>query len=379
MYARMLEFSDNHSFFLFGPRGTGKTTWLKQNYPKALSFDMLNARIASDFLADPTRLEAQIPKNFNDFIIIDEVQRVPELLNEVHRLIEKYKYKFILTGSSARKIRRGGYNLLAGRAIPHYFHPLTSIELGNDFNLNKYLQYGGLPSISSFSDPKDYLYGYINTYLEEEVKAEGLTRNLSAFARFMEIASFSQGSLVNISEIAREVMVKRKVVENYFSILEDLLIGYRIQVFSKKAKRRLVKQSKFYYFDVGVFNILRQKNPYDRYEEIEGIALETFFFQELLALNDYLKLRYKIYYFRTSDGSEVDFIAYGEKGFHAFEIKHSKDIFPRHLKGLRAFAKDYPEAKLHIFYLGSHKMYFDNIIAYPFEEGLKNLSSILSG
>ncbi|GAI60164.1 unnamed protein product, partial [marine sediment metagenome] len=218
MYSRIIKYPDNKSFFLFGPRGTGKTTWVKQVFPNAVYLDLLESRLFNDLLADPQRLENFIPDNFKDWIIIDEVQKIPELLNEVHRLIEKNKYKFILTGSSARKLRRKGPNLLAGRALNYSMHPLTAIELGKDFNLNHSLMFGNLPSVYVESNPGDYLESYIKTYLQEEIQQEGLTRNLGVFSRFLETASFSQGSVLNISQVSRECAVERKTVENYFTI-----------------------------------------------------------------------------------------------------------------------------------------------------------------
>jgi predicted AAA+ superfamily ATPase len=289
MYSRLIEPPSNKSFFLLGPRGTGKTTWVQSHFKKALYLDLLEAGLFIDLLANPQRLENLIPKHFNDWIIIDEVQRVPEILNEVHRLIEKYKYKFVLTGSSARKIRRKGVNLLAGRALGYALYPLTAAELGGAFQLDHSLTYGHLPSAYLEPDPKAYLESYVKTYLEAEVQQEGLTRNLSAFSRFLEAASFSQGSVLNISSVARECGVERKGVESYFTILEDLLIAYRIPVFAKRAKRRLTLHDKFYFFDVGLYRTLRPSGPLDRPEEVEGHAIEALFLQELKETIYYLK------------------------------------------------------------------------------------------
>ncbi|MEM3490262.1 MAG: AAA family ATPase, partial [Nitrososphaerota archaeon] len=230
MYSRIINPPQNKSFFLFGPRGTGKTTWVKKTFPDSLYLDLLEAELFNDLLANPQRLEKYIPVNFNNFIIIDEIQRIPELLYEVHRLIENRRLKFILTGSNGRKLKRKGPNLLAGRALIYYLYPLTVIELGKDFSLNKSLLNGHLPSVFSEENPKKYLESYVKAYLEEEIKEEGLVRNLSFFSRFLEAASFSQGQVLNVSEVAREAGVERKVVSNYFSILEDLLIGVFIPV-----------------------------------------------------------------------------------------------------------------------------------------------------
>jgi predicted AAA+ superfamily ATPase len=379
MYTRLIKSPDNKSFFLFGPRGTGKTTWVKSQFPKAIYLDLLEAELFNELLSNPGRLENLIPNNFNDWIIIDEIQRVPDLLHEVHREIEKYRYKFILTGSSARKLKRKGPDLLGGRALTYYMHPLTSKELADDFNLQKSLQYGHLPSVFAEPDPKKYLESYLQTYLKEEIQQEGLTRNLSAFARFLETASFSQGSVLNVSEIAREAAIERKVVENYFSILEDLLIGYRIPVFTKRSKRRLVAHTKFYFFDVGVYRAIRPMGPLDQPEMAEGISFETLFFQELLAVNDYFHLRNRLYYYRTAIGAEVDFVAYGEKGIFAFEVKRTKKVSRSAVTGLKIFLKDYPNARCYFIYGGSREEKEGSISIIPMEKMLKKLPEILGG
>lgn len=377
MYSRLLIPKANKSMFLFGPRGTGKTTWVKTTFPQALYLDLLESEIFNDLLANPQRLETFIPKDFRGYIILDEIQRVPELLNEVHRLIERSHFKFVLTGSSPRKLRRGGYNLLAGRALTYNFHPLTALEMGKDFNFERALTYGQMPSIVPEENPKKYLESYLKTYLETEIMQEGLTRNLSAFARFLETASFSQGSVVNTSEVAREAAIERKVVENYFMILEDLLIGYRLPVFTKKAKRRLIKHQKFYFFDTGIYRTLRPAGPLDNPGEIEGIAFESLFFQNILAVNDGLDLGYKLYFYKTAAGYEVDFIVYGERGLLAFEIKRSRKIAKEMFRGLRIFQKEYPMARCYLIYGGDRKMRDGNVGIWPLEEALKNLDKLL--
>jgi len=377
MYSRIIKYPDNKSFFLFGPRGTGKTTWVKQTFPNAVYIDLLESRLFNDLLADPQRLENFIPNSFKDWIIIDEVQKIPELLNDVHRLIEKYKYKFILTGSSARKLRRRGPNLLAGRALNYSMHPLISVELGKDFDLNHSLMFGHLPSVYVESNPGDYLESYIKTYLQEEIKQEGLTRNLGVFSRFLEAASFSQGSILNISEVARECAVERKTVENYFTILDDLLLAYRVPIFTKRAKRRLVAHPKFYFFDVGVYRTLRPMGPLDLPEEVDGISYESLLFQELVAINDYLGLGYKIYYWRTSNNVEVDFVLYGVRGLKVFEVKRRGKITKSELRGLKAFLKDYPAAKAYCIYGGERQMSEGNINILPLEYAIKSLDVIL--
>ena len=253
MYTRLLTPPKKKSFFLFGPRGTGKTTWLKAQFPRALYFDLLDAEVYNDLLARPHRLAQMIPEGWQEGVVLDEVQRVPALLHEVHRLIESRRLTFVLTGSSARKLRRAEVNLLAGRALTSFMYPFTVQELGKDFTLPHALRFGHLPSTFQEHDPSRYLESYVTTYLREEVQQEGLTRNLGAFSRFLEVASFSQAQLLSISAVARECAVHRKVAENYFSILEDLLIAVRLPVFAKKAKRRLIAHAKFFFFDAGVY------------------------------------------------------------------------------------------------------------------------------
>lgn len=378
MYSRLIKPPRNKSFFLFGPRGTGKTTWVRTAFPDALYIDLLEAELFNDLLANPGRLGNLIAKGFKDWIIIDEIQRIPELLNEVHRLIEKYKYKFILTGSSARKLKKSGPNLLAGRALRYHLYPLTSVELGRDFNLNHSLAYGHLPCAYTEKDPKGYLESYVKTYLQEEVQQEGLTRNLGAFSRFMETASFSQASVLNISEVARECSIERKVVENYFTILEDLLIAERVPVFTKRAKRRMTAHPKFYFFDVGVFRTIRPMGPLDTPEEAQGAAVETLFFQELSAINDYFGLGYKIFYWQTANGLEVDFVLYGNKGIRAFEIKRTAKPTVSKLGGLKAFLKNYPQALAYFIYGGERRLREGDIEIIPVTEALKKLPEILS-
>ena len=227
IYRRLLDIptESKHSVFLFGPRGTGKTLWLQKNFPNAVYYDLLDDNTYTRLLAWPKRIAEDLPFGFKQWIIIDEVQKAPKLLDEVHRLIEHQHLKFILTGSSARKLRKSGINLLAGRAVTYHMHPLTTIELDKDFNLSTALHYGLLPSIYSHENPAHYLSSYVATYLREEVLQEGLTRSVSLFTRFLETASFSQGEQINFTEIAREIGHNRHTVANFFDILEDLLIA----------------------------------------------------------------------------------------------------------------------------------------------------------
>jgi len=377
MYPRLLDPPPRQSFFLFGPRGVGKTAWLHQQLPAALFFDMLDHQVYTQLLAAPERLGERIPQGHKEWVVVDEIQRVPELLNEVHRLIESRKLRFALTGSSARKLRGRGVNLLAGRAVTRYMHPFTALELGKDFDLKRALQFGCLPLASTSDNPQDYLNSYAATYLREEVQQEGFTRNIGAFSRFLEVASFSQGSVLNMAAVARESAVSAKVAEDYFSILEDLLIAVRLPVFSKRAKRRLVAHPRFYYFDAGVFQTIRPRGPLDAPEQIHGPALETLFLQQARALNDYKELGYRLHYWRTASGDEVDFVLYGNRGLRAFEVKMAENVRPDDLRSLLRFRADFPEAKTHFLYLGKRRWHDRGIEVLPFFDCVSKLDQWL--
>ena len=366
------------SFFLFGPRGTGKTTWLKHRLPEALFVNLLQSEFYNRLTSNPGYLRQLVPPGHTGWTIIDEVQRIPALLNEVHDLIETRGLGFVLTGSSARTLRRKGVNLLAGRALTYRMHPLTVVEQGDAFNLRDSLQLGHLPARFSESDPGKYLKDYVQTYLREEVMQEGLTRNIGHFSHFLEVVSFSQGATVNISAAAREAQINRPVAENYFSILEDLLIAVRLPVFSRKAKRKLITQTKFYFFDVGVYRSIRPVGPLDSNAEIDGPALETLVLQELRAVNDYHGLDYQIHFWRTRSGLEVDFVLYGPNGLLAIEMKRSTRIQSRDTRSLREFRKDYPPAQCFVFYGGPNPLYMDGVTVLPIEHALRDLRRILT-
>ena len=376
MYPRLLK-PPRQSFFLFGPRGVGKTTWLHRQFPHALFFDLLDYQVYTELLAAPQRLGERIPRGHKDWVVVDEVQRVPELLDEVHRLIESRRLRFVLTGSSARKLRRRGVNLLAGRALTRHMHPLTALELGKDFDLQRALRYGGLPLACTSKSPKDYLKSYAATYLREEVQQEGFARNIGAFGRFLEAASFSQGGLLNMAAVARECAVSAKVVEDYFSILEDLLIALRVPVFARRAKRRLVAHPKFYYFDAGVFQAIRPRGPLDAPEQIHGAALETLFLQHVRAINDYRDLGYRLHYWRTRTGDEVDVVLYGERGLRAFEVKMAHNVRPDDLRALLRFRADFQGAKAHLLYLGHRRWHERGIEIVPFLDCVAKLDQWL--
>ena len=377
MFTRLLNAPEGKSFFLFGPRGTGKTSWVRQALPEAVYLDLLESDLYIELLSSPQRIETRIPPGHRGWVVLDEVQRIPDVLNEVHRLIEKKRLRFALTGSSGRKLRRKGVNLLAGRALTLRMHPLTIPELGTAFDLRRSLRFGHLPGACVEKDPSAFLRSYVHTYLKEEVQQEGLTRNLGAFSRFLEAASFSQASALSISTVARDCGVDRKVVEDYFTILEDLLLAVRIPVFTKRAKRRMTAHPKFFFFDVGVYRALRPRGPLDIPEEIEGAALETLVFQEASALNSYFNLGYEGYYWKTSNGLEVDLVFYGERGLIAVEVKRSQRIHGSDLRPLAAFLDDYPMATAFLAYGGTRSYHEGKIRVVPLETLLRELPGIL--
>lgn len=376
MYTRIFTPPKRQSYFLFGPRGTGKSSWVKAAYPKADYIDLLDDETYRRLLARPGSLGdffSSQPKT----VILDEVQKVPAVLDEVHRLIELRKIQFVLTGSSARKLKRQGTNLLAGRALTHSLYPLTARELGEDFNLKKALSFGTLPMAVTSENPKRYLNSYVKTYLKEEIEQEGLTRQIGSFARFLETASFSQASLLSVSQIATDSQVSRKVVEDYFSILRDLLLSYELPVFSRKAKRELMTKRKFYFFDVGLYRTLRPKGPLDHESELNGAAFETLCLQELLALNHYLDAGYEFYHWRTRRHEEVDLVLYGENGFKAIEFKSSSRLRESDFKNLELFGEDYPQAKRFVVYGGAESRSHKGIKIIPASEFFADASLIL--
>ena len=379
MYPRSLAVPSNsrQSFFLFGPRGTGKTTWLKQRFPDALYLDLLDHALYLELLARPQRLQDLIPPGYDGWVVVDEVQRTPLLLNEVHRLIESDGLRFILTGSSARSLRRRGVNLLGGRARTHHLYPLTAVEAGADFALERALIHGQLPSVYTQPDPDAYLASYVENYLRQEVLEEGRTRNLATFSRFLESASFSQAAPLNVAEVARDVGVDRKTASAYFDLLEDLLIATRVPVFTKRAKRRMTTHPKFFLFDVGVFRAIRPAGPLDNPEQIDGPALETLVFQELRAAIAYRSLKLDLFFWRTASGTEVDFVAYGGDGLFAIEVKRTRTIRRADLHGLKQFRSDYPMARCVLLFGGDRREHRDGIELLPLAEALANPTLML--
>jgi uncharacterized protein len=370
---RFLE-APRQSFFLFGPRGTGKSTWLRQALPDALILDLLQPDLTRDLIARPERLRDLVRgAPGRSTVVLDEVQRVPEVLNVVHALIEsKDRRQFVLTGSSARKLRRGGVDLLGGRAVVRTLHPFMAAEIGT-FDLSAALQRGLLPLVVAAPQPGDVLRAYASVYLDEEVRMEGWARNAGAFARFLEAVSFSHAAVLNIANVARECQVERKTVAAYLEVLEDLLLSFRVPVFTRRAKRDTIVHPKLFVFDAGVFRSLRPRGPLDRPEEIEGAALEGLVAQHLRAWIAYRQADAELFFWRTRSGVEVDLVVYGAAGFWAIEVKNTDRVRPEDLRGLTAFGEDYPQAELVLLYRGDRRERRGRIWILPVDRFLERL------
>lgn len=364
------------SFFLFGPRGTGKSTWLEARFEDALWVNLLEPDVQRRLTAHPERLGELLAGNpERKTVVIDEVQRVPELLTVVHQFMErKTGRRFILTGSSARKLKRSGMDLLGGRAAVSFCHPFMASELGASFRLDEALRLGTVPLVLAAEDPAATLAGYVMLYVREEVMAEGLVRDVGGFSRFLEAISFSHASQLTIAEVSRECEVSRKTVEAYVSVLEDMLLGFRLPVFSRRAKRQLIKQSKFYFSDCGVFRSVRPRGPLDRPEEIDGAALEGLVCQHLRAWADYSAGAHHLFFWRTQAGTEVDFVVYGDSQFVALEVKNSNRVYAKDLRALKTFCNDYPQSRVALLYRGKERLCIDDIPCIPCDQFLKELS-----
>ena len=320
------------SFFLFGPRATGKTTLIGQQLAqKATIIDLLDSRYFLRLSSAPHELESLIAARTADIIVIDEIQRIPELLNEIHRLIETRSLTFLLTGSSARKLRRGKANLLAGRVWDARLFPFICRELP-EFELDRFLRYGGLPAVSLSEYPEEELDAYVNTYLKEEIMAEGLIRRLPPFSRFLETMALANGEMINFTKLANDCQVPPSTVREYVEVLEDTLIGFLLPTWSGSKKRKAIKTGKFYFFDPGVTHTLAGTETLDRNSDLYGKSFEQFICMELRAYLSYRRKKIPLTYWRSKNGHEVDFLL-GTKT--AIEVKASKRISRNDFKGLK--------------------------------------------
>jgi predicted AAA+ superfamily ATPase len=358
--------SGKETFFLWGPRQTGKTTLLRTAYPEAVWIDLLKAEEFRRYLNNPELLRQELPQTGPPpFVVIDEVQKLPALLDEVHWLHENRKVRFALCGSSARKVRRSHANMLGGRAARYELFGLVSAELQPDFDLLRLLNHGYLPRIYLSGQPHKLLNAYVANYLKEEVAAEGLVRNLPVFSDFLNQAALSDTEPVNFSTIARDCGVSSQTIKEYFQILVDTLLGTWLPSYRKRPKRRVAASPKFYFSDVGVVNFLAKRGTLQQGSELNGKAFENWCFHELSACNLYREAYAQFSYWRLAGGTEVDFIVNDME--IAFEAKASANITVHHLKGLRSLREDHPNIKRRIVicYEAKRRTTEDNIEIVP--------------
>ena len=373
MYPRLLP-TPSRSIFLFGPRGTGKSTWLRERFPQAASYDLLDTGEALRLAKDPGTLYRELSALPADaWAVIDEVQKVPALLDEVHRLMETRRLRFVLSGSSARKLRRGGVNLLAGRAVTVAMPPLVSAELGFKMEPAQRVRYGSLPMAVDAQDPRPYLRTYAETYLVQEVQAEALTRNVGAFARFLEVAARHNAQTTNATAIAKAVGVGRDTVRAHFEILVDTLLGYWLPAWRLKSANKQVAHSKFYFFDAGVARALTGRLPYPPTSAELGPLAETFLLHELRAYLAYAGLDYRLHFWRTHDGAKVDVLCEAANGFVAIEIKSADRWEKRFNRGLRRLRAQLPSAECYGVYFGERAALWDDVRVFPVLDFLKRL------
>lgn len=373
MYLRKqtLEGAGTESLFLWGARQTGKSTLLKSLFPDSLWFDLLLSDVFERLSKSPSQLrEIILAAQPGKPVVIDEIQKIPALLNEVHWLIENQHTRFILSGSSPRKIIRAEANLLGGRALRYELYPLISAEIP-DFDLLRALNNGFLPRHYLSENPKQLISAYIGNYLQDEIMAEARIRNVANFSRFLEVAAFSNGEMVNYSNIASECGVSAPTVKEYFQILEDTLTGRFLPSFQKKPKRRVILAPKFYFFDVGIVNYLLKRGKIEMGSESFGHAFEHFIYQEIHAHSNYSGLKYPLYYWRTASQQEVDLIL----GDHevAIEIKATQNANPRHTKGLKSFAEEYSVKKLLLITNDAFPRQMGSVLVLPWQVFLQRL------
>jgi predicted AAA+ superfamily ATPase len=374
MFSRklLMQNADNESIFLFGARQTGKTTLVRDIFPDARYYDLLKSDVYERFLRAPWLFREELDLcSPGELVIVDEIQKIPLLLDEVHWLMHNRQLRFLLCGSSARKLMRCGANLLGGRAVREVLHPLVSAEIP-DFDLIKAVNYGLLPPHYLSANPRKKLQAYVGNYLHEEVQEEALLRSLRPFSRFLDVAALTSGEIVNFTNIATDCGISSPTVKDYFSILEETMFGYFVPAFTKTVKRRVTQAPKFYLFDVGVANYLAKRKTLHPGSLDFGKAFEHLIIHELISWLNYSSLEETLSYWRTiTTGYEVDAVI-GDAQV-AIEIKSSEEVQSRHLKGLKAFAEEHPQARLIVVSLDPRPRRLNNVEIYPVNEFLKKL------
>lgn len=371
-YQKILD-AKNDSVFLWGARQVGKSTLLQYLFPESRIYDLLKSEEYSRLVRRPQLLREELEHlNNESLVIIDEIQKIPQLLDEVHWLIVNRNIRFILCGSSARKLKRLGTNLLGGRAISVHLYPLVSAEIP-DFDLIRAINNGMIPRHYMIDNPQKRLQAYIGDYLKEEIQNEAIVRQLASFNRFLDIAAQSDGEIINFTNIAQDCGISSVTVKEYFNILEQTLIGYIIPAFTLSKKRKALQSPKFYYFDIGIVNHLLHRRKLLPGSSDFGHAFEHFIIQEIIAYLSYTDSYEQLSYWRTSNGYEVDAII-GE-GRIAIEIKSCEEIQSKHTKGLKAFEEEFPNARKIIVSLDKNRRTLNGIEIIPATEFLKMMWS----
>ncbi len=373
MFKRIIDLTtiiERKSVFLFGPRQTGKSFYLKKTFQNVFYYDLLKTDLFFRLSANPSQIrEELLASKEKKLVIIDEIQKLPVLLDEVHYLIENYDIRFILTGSSARKLKYGAANLLGGRALTRHLFPLTTPEIP-EYNLERIINFGSLPAFYTSPDPSEDLESYVGTYLKEEIVAEGVVRKLEHFTRFLCLAAQCDTEMLNYSNIGSDLGMPAKTIREYFRILEDTLIGSVLEPFTGTIKRKAISTAKFYLFDIGVSNILAERSYIKPKTELFGKAFEHFIFLELKAYLDYSRKRAKLRFWRSKAGHEVDFLI-GDK--IAIEVKGSDMVSGKHLKGLKALDEDLDLSEKIVVSMDPVHRRIGDIDIYPYKIFLEKL------
>jgi predicted AAA+ superfamily ATPase len=366
------------AYFLFGPRGTGKSTWVRSHYPEAVFIDLLPTKTALSYQRNPDQIiQETLALQKDRWIVLDEIQRVPELLNDVHALMENHGYRqFVLTGSSARKLKRGASNLLAGRAITRHLFPLNGAEVDFSIPPEQIMEYGNLPGRINLHEKEhfeDFLTAYVDTYISEEIKSEGLVRNIGNFARFLDVAALAAGTQINSTGLARDAGIGRDTVRGYFSVFEDTLLGSWLPAYRPRAKVKEAVSPKFYWFDSGVLNAaagaFRQPMPSDW----QGVLMEHWIHHEIRSYLEYSRSRGSLGFWRTPSGSEIDFVWWYGDDIVPIEVKSSKDVRPSVVKSIRSLSEHKKIRASYVVYRGEKELRIGDTWVLPAISFLKKL------
>ena len=362
------------SYFLLGARQTGKSSLIHNQLPNCIIYNLLDSKVFLDLSQNPKLIEQELvarQDKTTPIIVIDEIQKLPSLLNEAHLIIEQYKVHFLLTGSSARKLRLGGVNLLGGRARSRHLHPFTYTELGNKFDLKKALDIGLLPSIYFSDEPYEDLKAYAGDYLKEEIASEAIVRNISAFSRFLQVAALCNSQIINYTKIGNDAQVPKSTVQEYFQILFDTLIAFEVPAWKQSTKRKPVSTSKFYFFDIGIARFLQNQEHLKLKSPEAGHAFESYIAHELQSYRDYHGLTSSLCHWRTTNDIEVDFIFDNRI---AIEVKLKETISERDLKGIKALKEEGTLERFLVVCLCSVKRIVDGIEIIPWQSLTSHLS-----